>query len=100
MGSELTDPQTGDRFRSRYAWSYERATQTAILEKVWEQIGADGEVVDRLESGPIHLHCVFRCEMEHLVRRVGFEVEAVYGDFLQNALHEQSSEMIWVLRNP
>ena len=46
------------------------------------------------------LHCVFRFEMEHLLARTGFEIQAVYGDFFKNALNDQSSEMIWVARKP
>ncbi|MBN1285404.1 MAG: class I SAM-dependent methyltransferase [Anaerolineae bacterium] len=99
QGDELTHPQTGGRFRSSYAWSYERATQTAILMRVWEQISEAGDIINRVESGPIHLHCVFRYEMEHLARRAGFEIDAVCGDFLRNKLQAQSSEMVWMLRN-
>jgi hypothetical protein len=96
----LIDVQTGRRFRSSYAWSYEPDTQTATHLRIWEQIGEDGAVINRVESGPIRLHCVFRYEMEHLAKRVGFEVETVYGDFLRNELQDHSSEMVWVLRNP
>ena len=41
-----------------------------------------GQVVsERIESAVKRLHCVFRFEMEHLLLRAGFEVEALYGDF-------------------
>jgi hypothetical protein len=46
------------------------------------------------------LHCVFRFEMEHLLARTGFEIQAMYGDFLKNKLSDNSSEMIWVARKP
>jgi hypothetical protein len=37
--------------------------------------------------------------MEHLARRAGFQVEAVYGDFFESDLKDDSSEMMWMLRN-
>jgi hypothetical protein len=37
--------------------------------------------------------------MEHLLRRVGFEVQALYGDFFRQELRDESSEMIWIARN-
>jgi SAM-dependent methyltransferase len=91
-------PGTERRIRALRAWSYERATQTAIVQTVWEEVGPDGFVVDRWETGPVRLHCVFRFEMEHLLARAGFAVEALYGDFFRQGLEEESSEMIWVAR--
>jgi ubiquinone/menaquinone biosynthesis C-methylase UbiE len=96
---QFVHPQTGRQIRTLQAWSYEPATQTAISHKVWEELGPDGQVVDCLDRGPIRLHCVFRFEMEHLLARAGFTVEAVYGDFYRQKLRDESSEMIWVARN-
>jgi ubiquinone/menaquinone biosynthesis C-methylase UbiE len=99
MAEELTHPKTGRLIRTSRAWSYEPSTQTASAVTVWEEIGTDGKVVDRWEMGPIRMHCVFRFEMEHLLARVGFEVEALYGDFFRRELQDESTEMIWVVRN-
>jgi SAM-dependent methyltransferase len=96
---EPTHPETGRLIRTSRAWSYEPSTQTASVVTAWEEIGLAGEVVDRWERGPIRLHCVFRFEMEHLLARVGFEIEAVYGDFFRGELRDESSEMVWVARN-
>lgn len=96
---QFLHPKTGRQIRTYRAWSYEPSTQTAIAQTVWEEIGADGQVVDRRETGPIRLHCVFRFEMEHLLARVGLAVEAVYGDFFRQELRDESSEMIWVARS-
>jgi ubiquinone/menaquinone biosynthesis C-methylase UbiE len=92
-------PLTGRPVRAFQAWSYEPATQTAISQKIWEQLDPDGRVIERLESGPVRLHCVFRTEMEHLLARASFIVEAVYGDFFRQALQDDSSEMIWVAKS-
>ncbi len=80
------------------SWAYERATQTAILKMAWEILDANDAIIARYENEPLRLHCVFRNEMEHLARRVGFRVEAVYGDFARNDLGENSTDMIWVLQ--
>jgi ubiquinone/menaquinone biosynthesis C-methylase UbiE len=93
---QFRHPTTGRPVRTSRAWSYEPATQTAIVQTIWEEIEADEQIVGRWESGPIRLHCVFRFEMEHLLRRVGFEIDAVYGDFFRQALQDESSDLIWV----
>jgi ubiquinone/menaquinone biosynthesis C-methylase UbiE len=100
---ETTEPfvhaQTGRPIRTLHAWSYEPATQTALSHTIWEALGPDGQVVERLDRGPIRIHVVFRFEMEHLLARAGFVVEAVYGDFYRQELLDNSSEMIWVAKS-
>lgn len=96
---QFLHPETGRQIHTSRAWSYEPATQTALSRTVWEEIDADGQVVNRWEREPIRLHCVFHFEMEHLLARVGYTVEAVYGDFFGRDLQDESSEMIWVARN-
>ena len=88
--------------RAWTAWSYDARTQTASAVNVWEFIGKDGKVIERKETGPKHLHCVFPFEMEHLLDKVGFEVEALYGDFFRHELQNASPDMIWVahVRSP
>jgi ubiquinone/menaquinone biosynthesis C-methylase UbiE len=95
----FSHPKTGQQIRTSQAWSYEPATQTAISQKVWEAIDANGEIVDRWESGPLRFHCVFRFEMEHLLERTGFVIRSVYGDFFRRNLQNDSSEMVWVVQN-
>jgi SAM-dependent methyltransferase len=91
-------PDTGREIRSFRAWSYEPATQTAVSRARWEEISADGQVLERWESGPVRLHCAFRFEIEHLLVRTGFAVEAVYGDFARGPLLDTSTGMIWMAR--
>jgi len=97
---EFRHPDTGRLVRALRAWSYEPSTQSAIVQSVWEETDAAGHVVSRVERGPIRLHCVFRFEMEHLLARVGYVVEAIYGDFYRQELQDESPDMIWVARNP
>ena len=94
----FTHPRTGSEVRTLQAWSYEPATQMAISHKVWEKLGPDGQVVDRLDRGAIRIHVVYRFEMEHVLARAGFEVAALYGDFSRQAFGDGSSEMVWVAR--
>jgi len=98
VAEQFTYPKTGRQVQTKRAWVYEPATQTATLQTIWEEIGADGEVIGRWDTGPIPLHCVFRFEMEHLLKRVGFEIEHVYGDFSRQELRDDSTEMIWLAR--
>jgi len=96
---QFRHPQTGHQIRTSRAWSYEPASQTAICQIVWEAVADDGQVVARWQTNPVRLHCLFRFEMEHLLARVGFAVEAVYGDFFRHALEDKSANMIWVAQN-
>jgi ubiquinone/menaquinone biosynthesis C-methylase UbiE len=99
-GPTLTHPITGRKFRSSHAWSMEPATQTATVYMDWEELDDAGQVIEVWKLEPRQLHCAFRFEMEHLLGRTGFCVEAVYGDFFGGALADQSDNMIWVARNP
>ncbi len=95
---ELPHPITGGRFRTRHTWAFEPATQTATVTRRWEALDAGGAIIARWEMAPAALHCVFRFEMEHLLRRAGFAIEALYGDFFKADLGGASESMIWVAR--
>jgi hypothetical protein len=95
-GGEFVDSQTGHLIRRQHAWSYARATQRATVTTKWEELSADGTLIDQWEIGPMQVHCVFPTEMEHALARAGYTVEAVYGDFGRGPLDESASEMIWV----
>jgi SAM-dependent methyltransferase len=95
----LTHPTTNQKFRLAYAWALEPSTQTATVDLKWEEIGENGDVIQVWEMEPMRLHCVFRFEMEHLLRQVGFSIEVVYGDFFKNELGDGSKDMIWLARN-
>jgi SAM-dependent methyltransferase len=97
---EFPHPDTGRKVRASRAWAYEPATQTAVVQTAWEEMSPEGQPLRRIEREPIRLHCVFRFEMEHLLVRVGFEVEALYGDFFRHELQNDSPSMIWVAKRP
>jgi len=87
---------TGREIQSYRAWSYEPSTQTAIVHARWEELDSNGRVTDSWQMAPGRIHCVFHFEMDHLFARVGFKIDAVYGDFSRNAFADDSSDMIWV----
>jgi SAM-dependent methyltransferase len=95
---EYHPDSTGEIVRKWTAWSYAPKTQTASAVTAWEILGEDGAVIERKEAAKKHLHCVFRFEMEHLLARTGFVVEACYGDFFRQEFEDTSSDMIWVAR--
>jgi SAM-dependent methyltransferase len=97
---QFKHPDTGHQVCASRAWTYEPSTQTAIVKTVWEELNADGQVFNHIERDIIRLHCVFRFEMEHLLARVGFKIEAVYGDFFRHELQDESPGMIWVAKLP
>jgi ubiquinone/menaquinone biosynthesis C-methylase UbiE len=93
-------PQTGARMRAQTKWVYERSTQTATLYKIWEEIGEEDTVINRLELEPMPMHVVFCFEMEHLLNRVGLQILNTYGDFYEHPYAEDSSDMIWLALQP
>ncbi len=98
LAGEYHQDSMGGSVRKWNSWTYEPSTQTASAVTAWEIIGADGAVRDRQETVKKRLHCVFRFEMEHLLARAGFEVDALYGNFFRQELQDTSPDMIWVAR--
>jgi len=95
----LIHPTTKETFRRSFSWGFESSTQTATVTTNWEQVDENGDVVETWEMEPARLHCIFPFEMEHLLKRVGFSIEAVYGDFFKSKLTNESSQMIWLAKN-
>jgi ubiquinone/menaquinone biosynthesis C-methylase UbiE len=97
-GEQVIDPHTGHLVCTQRAWWYQPVTQTATAVTRWEEFDAAGESLDRWETGPNRFHCFFRYELEHLLQRAGFQVEALFGDFYRGELSDTSTEMIWLAR--
>lgn len=95
---DVTHPKTGHTIQTWRAWSYDRATQTALATTRRKELDSTGQMLDEWGTEPVQMHCVFRVEMEHLLARAGFEIEALYGGFLRGELTSESSEVIWVGR--
>ena len=98
MEEPFIHPQSGNQVVASRAWSYEPSTQGAIVQTVWEERDGGGRLIRRLVRDPIRLHCVFRFEMEHLLDRAGYTIEAVFGDFFKRPLLDDSPSMVWLAK--
>ena len=76
---------------------YATATQALGVTFIDERLGEGGVVQSRVYRG-LKLRYTFRYEMEHLLARAGFAIEALYGDFSGNAFVDTSPEMVWLAR--
>ncbi|HNR30404.1 MAG TPA: class I SAM-dependent methyltransferase [Candidatus Hydrogenedentes bacterium] len=97
LAGEHHIPDTGERLVHYHRARYDEDRQLIIEEHRIEE----RDHYDRLlrESRlPLARAWVTPREMKHLVRRCGFDVEAVFGDFNCRPFRPEHTEMIWVLR--
>ena len=87
-GPLLEHPTSHKRYRYCHYWQYQPATQTATATSKWEEVGKEDEILGTWEREPNRLHCAFRSEIEHLLIRCGFTIEALYGDFYLHPLED------------
>jgi ubiquinone/menaquinone biosynthesis C-methylase UbiE len=95
--ADYTHPQSGRQTLRWESRSYQRAAQQLESLRLHEELSDDGAVISRAYRF-LKLRYVFRYEMEHLLARAGFEVEAIFGDFYGSAFDDDSSEQVWVAR--
>ena len=95
---EFKHPETGNMITTLKAWTYEPSMQDTTVTEAFEERDDSGKLINRMETPPWKLHSIFRFEMEHLIARTGFVVEAVYGNFEKEKLNDKSKNMIWVVR--
>ncbi len=94
---EWTDPQVGQRVVCWDTRAYNAATQIIDETRILDVVDSDGQVIDR-QYRSLKLRWIYRYEFEHLLARTGFEVEALYGDFVRAPFDEGSAEMVWIAR--
>lgn len=99
-GELLEHPITNKKYRYCFTWFYEAVSQTATVKSQWEEIDQTGMVNNIYKMDSMRLHCAFRSEIEHLLKRCGFTTEALYGDFNRHPLEDKSENMIWVAKLP
>jgi SAM-dependent methyltransferase len=97
-GKVIENPITHRRYRYCHFWQYQPSTQTATVTAKWEEIGDSGQVIRTWQMEPTQLHCAFRSEIDHLLKRCGFKTKALYGDFYSHPLLDSSENMIWIAR--
>ncbi|MGH2726570.1 MAG: class I SAM-dependent methyltransferase, partial [Actinomycetota bacterium] len=95
LHSEYTD-ERGRRCELWVTPEHEITTQRLTIRASVEAYDGD-RLVDTTETA-LDIRMVYRYEMEHLLARSGFAVEALYGDFDERPLTEDCREMIWVAR--
>ena len=90
-------PTTGRIIKAWETRSYHPATQEVRSQFIDEEVADDGVVASKVYRG-LRLRYLFRYEMEHLLIRAGYEVEALYGDCFNSEFEDTSPEMIWLAR--
>jgi SAM-dependent methyltransferase len=74
--------------------AFHRAEQLNDVEMIYRVTHLDGREERLIMAFPFRYF--FRYEVEHLLARCGFSVEATYGDFDRSPLQDRSPEMIFV----
>ncbi len=78
--------------------SFDGSSQLAQGVQVYDRYTSNGSIIDH-RTLEVSFYLFHKDEFEALVRRIGFEVTALYGDYDYKPYGEQSSEfMIWKLR--
>jgi hypothetical protein len=83
------------------AWDnveYHPSVQRYVSTRIREEIDPSGTVTRREFGKPMTVRYFHRYEIEHLLARAGFTVEALYGDLRKGTLRGTSPDMIWVAR--
>ncbi|MGB2694851.1 MAG: class I SAM-dependent methyltransferase [Dehalococcoidia bacterium] len=91
-------PDTGLNVRSWDTVQMHTSVQCRVGIRILDELDAGGRVVNRSYGRPMTVRYFHRYEMEHLLARAGFEVEALYGDTLKNEYRGASPDLIWVAR--
>ena len=95
---DYRDPKTGNRVESWGSAEYHPSVQQRVGHSFTDEVDEAGVVVRRQYGRPMTLRYFHRYEMEHLLARAGFVVEALYGDLHKNPYRGNSPDMIWVAR--
>lgn len=83
--------------RERFTARYDLVRQVLDLTFIYERLDSEGRVIER-EFEPLSIRYFHRYEIEHLLVRAGYEVEALYGEWDRQPFTENGQEMIWVAR--
>lgn len=92
---EFRHPRTGNRVTIQEDFRYDLVRQLVHGAFVYEELdGTTGAVVATTRS-PLTLRYAFRYEVEHLLARAGFDVDALFGDF-GGGPFRAGGEQVWV----
>ena len=96
------DYATEEEGRVSRAWEsreYRPAEQEVRSTFLDETVDEQGAVVSR-RYRDLKLRYIYRYEMEHLLVRAGFEIEALYGDCYAVPFSDTSPEQVWIAVRP
>ncbi len=96
LQSELRDEVSGRTVQKFTSVRFDHARQMQYITLIYDEVGADGCV--HRTTLRTELRYVFRFEMELLLERAGFTVEAVYGSADLEPYEALSENMIFVAR--
>lgn len=91
---EFIHPKTGMLVTVWDTRRYELEEQFVEQYFLFEEVDREGKMVAR-QYVPLKLRYFFRYEMQHLLERSGYQVEALYGDFGRGPFRS-GREQIWV----
>lgn len=94
---DMPNPKSDTRFSVSGFVTAQPFLQQLKLHRIIKEINAQGSVISEKHID-LTSRVMYRHEFEHLVIRCGFEIEAVYGSFERDAVHEESQTLIWVLK--
>jgi SAM-dependent methyltransferase len=97
---ERLDANEGDSSGRTVHWQtnvYDTARQELDHTRLVEELSDEGAVISRVYRN-LRLRYVFRYEIEHLLARADFTVEALYGWFDRRPFTDTSDEMVWLAR--
>jgi SAM-dependent methyltransferase len=92
----LTDPHTGQTIFKLVSATVDLATQTQYLSLAYDETGEGGAV--HRTTASFQVHYFFRYEMELLLDKAGFGLEALYGSYDLDPFDSDSGRMIFVAR--
>jgi len=92
----MIDPETGHRLMKMRSDRADLGRQTVYVTYMIDDVDDQGIVHRTLVS--FSLRYLFRAELEHLLERAGFAVEAVYGSYDLDDFDSDSDKMITVAR--
>ncbi len=95
---DYTHPKTRRQVRSSGWVEYHPSEQIYTSYGITEELDDDGVVLQRVYGQPMTLRYHYRYEMEHLLARAGFDVEALYGDVQKNPYRATSPDFIIVAK--
>lgn len=83
--------------RERFTVRYDLPAQLLDVTFIYERLDDAGAVVAR-EFEPLRLRYFHRFEIEHLLHRAGYVVEALYGGWERKPFDRNGQEMVWTAR--